>query len=252
MFTQYIAFGPPQKAIRKRPLLKHKNGCDAPISKVEHIIHNFKNHILVTWPATNLLILRKWCGFEKPITILLFKTWPTNHFSKAKSLITFIFIKTMSHDLLVQMAHYAGGRCLKFMKNWKIYSRKTSRVLIGSKIRTLTHFVAFEEHYGRQVSRKTIAKSLAEGCTLQFSGFTRGESITIQQKWVNISVFTEQRNISFQNDISLQTMRLGVVCWEKLKNRESQLKAESWAWTSFGVEQQVLNRSFRHVYRLEE
>ena len=24
------------------------------------------NHILVTWPATNLLILRKWCGFEKP------------------------------------------------------------------------------------------------------------------------------------------------------------------------------------------
>ena len=158
----------------------------------------------------------------------------------------------MSHDLLVQMAHYAGGRCLKFMKNWKIYSKKTSRVLIGSKIRTLTHFVAFEEHYGRQVSRKTIAKSLAEGCTLQFSGFTRGESITIQQKWVNISVFTEQRNISFQNDISLQTMRLGVVCWEKLKNRESQLKAESWAWTSFGVEQQVLNRSFRHVYRLEE
>ena len=29
-------------------------------------IHNFKNHILVTCPATNLLILRKWCGFEKP------------------------------------------------------------------------------------------------------------------------------------------------------------------------------------------
>ena len=29
-------------------------------------IHNFENHILVTWPATNLLILRKWCGFEKP------------------------------------------------------------------------------------------------------------------------------------------------------------------------------------------
>ena len=66
MLTQYIAFGPPQKAIRKRPLFKHKNGCAAPISKVEHIIHNFKNHILVTWPATNLLILRKWCGFEKP------------------------------------------------------------------------------------------------------------------------------------------------------------------------------------------
>ena len=25
-----------------------------------------KKHILVTWPATNLLVLRKWCGFENP------------------------------------------------------------------------------------------------------------------------------------------------------------------------------------------
>ena len=33
----------------------------------KEVIHNFKNHILVSWPATNLLILRKWwCGFEKP------------------------------------------------------------------------------------------------------------------------------------------------------------------------------------------
>ena len=30
------------------------------------VIHNFKNHILVTWPFTNLFILRKWWGFEKP------------------------------------------------------------------------------------------------------------------------------------------------------------------------------------------
>ena len=30
------------------------------------VIHNFKNLILVTWPFTNLFILRKWCGFEKP------------------------------------------------------------------------------------------------------------------------------------------------------------------------------------------
>ena len=29
------------------------------------VIHNFKNHILVTWPFTNLFILRKWFGFEK-------------------------------------------------------------------------------------------------------------------------------------------------------------------------------------------
>ena len=32
----------------------------------KEVIHNFKNHILVTWQAINLLILRKWCGFEKP------------------------------------------------------------------------------------------------------------------------------------------------------------------------------------------
>ena len=30
------------------------------------VIHNFKNHILVTLPFTNLFILRKWYGFEKP------------------------------------------------------------------------------------------------------------------------------------------------------------------------------------------
>ena len=30
------------------------------------VIHNFKNHILVTWPFTNLFILRKCFGFEKP------------------------------------------------------------------------------------------------------------------------------------------------------------------------------------------
>ena len=41
-----------------------------------------------------------------------------------------------------------------------------------SKSRTLTNFVAFEELYGRQASRKTRS-------------------------------FIEQRNISFQNDISL-------------------------------------------------
>jgi len=32
----------------------------------KEVIHSFKNPILVTWPATNLLILRKWYGFEKP------------------------------------------------------------------------------------------------------------------------------------------------------------------------------------------
>ena len=35
------------------------------ISVQKEAIHSFKNHILLKWPATNLLILRKWRGFEK-------------------------------------------------------------------------------------------------------------------------------------------------------------------------------------------
>ena len=31
----------------------------------KEVIHSFKNHILVTWPATDLLIVRKWCWFGK-------------------------------------------------------------------------------------------------------------------------------------------------------------------------------------------
>ena len=46
------------------------------ICVLKDVIPNFKNHIWVTWPAMNLLSLRKWCGFN---------IWPTNRFSKAKS-----------------------------------------------------------------------------------------------------------------------------------------------------------------------
>ena len=53
----------------------------------KEVIQNFKNHILVAWPATNLLILRKinGTGLKNQITIILFKIWPTIRFSKAKS-----------------------------------------------------------------------------------------------------------------------------------------------------------------------
>ena len=44
-------------------------------------------------------------GLKNQITIILFKIWTTNRFSKAKSY-NFIFINTMSHDLLVQMAYF--------------------------------------------------------------------------------------------------------------------------------------------------
>ena len=54
---------------------------------------------------------------------------------------------------------------------------------------------------------------------------------------VNISVVNEQRNISFQNDISLKTMRVGVLSWEKLKNRETHGRIVSLdhMWTSFVI-----------------
>ena len=74
---------------------------------------------------------------------------------------------------------------------------------------------------------------------------------TISPKWractqasdsatVNISVFIEQRNISFQNDISLKTMRLGVLSWEKLKHRETHGRIVSLDQLRLGVEEQLL------------
>ena len=61
------------------------------------------------------------------------------------------------------------------------------------------------------MSRKTVAWSLTDG-VVQFTilGFYM-RTVNYNSATVNIIVFTEQRNISFQNDISLKTMRLGVL-----------------------------------------
>ena len=50
----------------------------------------------------------------------------------------------------------------------------------------------------------------------------------------------EQRNISFQNDISLKTMRLGVLSCEKLKHRETHDRIVSLDRLRRGVEEQLL------------
>ena len=63
------------------PKFSLKFNCKICVQK--EVIRNFQNHILVTWPATNLLILWQWCRFQ--ITFILFRIWPTNHFLKAKS-----------------------------------------------------------------------------------------------------------------------------------------------------------------------
>jgi len=82
------------------------------------------------------------------------------------------------------------------------------------------------------VSRKIVAKSLA-ACD---SRRLHEENRFSNSKHFCYSI--EQRNISFQNDISLKTMRLGVLSWEKLKNRELGPALES--------------KTFRHVYGLDE
>ena len=57
---------------------------------------------------------------------------------------------------------------------------------------------------------------------------------------VNISVLIEQRNISFHNNISLKTMRLGILSWEKLKHRENHGRIVSLDQFRLGVEEQLL------------
>ena len=62
-------------------------------------IRNFKDHILVTWSFRDLPILRKWCRFEKLNHYYLFKIWPTNRFSGAKSFNFHFYINDVTWSL---------------------------------------------------------------------------------------------------------------------------------------------------------
>ena len=128
----------------------------------------------------------------------------------------------------------AGG--VLFLKHWKIYSWKTSMVLTVS--RTLTHFVAFEEH----MAKKCLAKPSQSLLQLAILGVYM-RWINYHSATVNISVFIEQRNIAFQSDISIKTMRfLGVLLsresWDSRQNRKLGRRAVAdlfvvfIAWTS--------------------
>ena len=87
------------------------------------------------------------------------------------------------------------------------------------------------------MSRKTVVKSLA-ACDSRRLCMRR---ITYDSAAVNISVFIEQRNISLQNEISLKTMRLGVLSWEQLKHRETRGSGiVSLEQLRLGVEEQLL------------
>ena len=59
------------------------------------------NHILVTWPATNLLMLKKMMLVRKTKSLLFCLRYDPLIVFRRQNHINFIFIKTMSHDLLV-------------------------------------------------------------------------------------------------------------------------------------------------------
>ena len=62
-----------------------------------------------------------------------------------------------------------------------------------------------------------VEKSLADGVVQLAILGVYMRRINYDSAPVNISVYIEQRNISFQNDISLKTMILGVLSSENLK-----------------------------------
>ena len=78
--------------------LSLKFKCKICVQKEE--IHNFENHILVTWPATNLLIFKKMVWVWKTKSLLFCLRYDPLIIFQRQNHITFIFIKTMSHDLL--------------------------------------------------------------------------------------------------------------------------------------------------------
>ena len=78
--------------------ISFKFKCKICVQKEE--IHNFKNHIFVTWPTTNLLV-RVW----NTKSLLFCLRYDSLIVIRGQNHITFLFIKTMSLDLLVQMPY---------------------------------------------------------------------------------------------------------------------------------------------------
>ena len=112
--------------------------CEICVQK--DVIHNyFKNHILVTWLATDLLILRKWCaGLKNQITLTLLKIWPANRFSMAKSY-NFLFHKNdVMWHLSANGYQYVNSGAVYYLKslnqywNWRFWSLILKRIYFSS------------------------------------------------------------------------------------------------------------------------
>ena len=75
------------------------------VFRKRYTVHNyFKNDILVMWPATNLLHFKKMVRVWKTKSLLFCLRYDPLIVFQRQSHITFICIKIMSHDLLVQVA----------------------------------------------------------------------------------------------------------------------------------------------------
>ena len=101
----------------------------------KEVIHNFKNHILVTWPATNLLIFKKMVQVWKTKSLLFCLRYDPLIIFSGQNHITFIFIKMMSPDLLAQMAYFHNKSkkvCIK------IRATSASHSLVGQGTKSTT------------------------------------------------------------------------------------------------------------------
>ena len=99
----------------------------------KEVIHNFKNHILVTWPATNLLILRKWCRFEKP-----------NHY---------YFVEDMTHLSFIYNFHFHKNDvtwilCANSQRDHELARIRQKVTKHLAQIYTVLHFVPPRNHCG--------------------------------------------------------------------------------------------------------
>ena len=87
------------------------------------------------------------------------------------------------------------------MKRLKDILKENKQGFTG-KSRTLTHFVAFEE-YMADKAILSVSQKPSRSVLLKVINF---DSATL-----NISVFIQPKKHSFQNDISLKSMTLGVL-----------------------------------------
>ena len=125
----------------------------------------------------------------------------------------------------------AGGRCLKLIELKTAIDHLERHLNIAKELEDI-----FEENkrgfggksctflfrriwrtYSRQVSRKTVAKSLADGVVQLAIPGGYIMRISYDSATVNIFIFIEQRSISFQNDISLKNHEIGSLVVRKVK-----------------------------------